>query len=92
MCRTSPMAVGVHFEQEYRLASPIITIKSFHSKSRNALYQNGTFYGANLKKQQRAHTSTLKVKINEFFWQLLHRENIIYLWVLFLCIEASNLI
>ena len=51
MCRTSPMAVGVHFEQEYRLASPTITIKSFHSKSRNALYQNGTFYwGKSLKK------------------------------------------
>lgn len=48
MCRILPMAVGVHFEQECRLVSPILTIKSFHSKSRNAVFQRGTFYGANL--------------------------------------------
>lgn len=45
MCRILPMAVGVHFEQECRLVSPILTIKSFHSKSRNAVFQKGTFMG-----------------------------------------------
>lgn len=92
MCRILPMAVGVHFEQEYRLVSPILTIKSFHSNSRNAVFQKGTLlWGKSLKITVSSYIN-IKGKINKFFLAIGASKEYNLFAVLLFCIEASKLI